>query len=92
MKMPKPKANTKAINLRIELEHEQLVRDAIAHIRVGGPGFRIALRKLLEDESAAQYIPARELHVRFAELEERIKSLEANVRATDPGDDAEAPE
>lgn len=81
--MPKSKANTKAINLRIEVEHEQLVRDVIAHIRTGGPGFRTALGKLLDDESAAQYMPAREIHARFSQLEERVKALELARDATD---------
>ncbi|WP_068108507.1 hypothetical protein [Tropicimonas marinistellae] len=74
--MPNSKSQTKAINLRIEVEHEQLVRDVISHIRTGGPGFRSALQRLLEDEGAAQYIPARELLAKFAELEARIKALE----------------
>ncbi|SNT04339.1 hypothetical protein [Tropicimonas sediminicola] len=75
--MPKSKVNTKAINLRIEIEHEDLVRDVISQIRTGGPGFRTALEQLLADESAAQYMPAREIHARFSQLEQRVKALEA---------------
>ncbi|WP_270731173.1 hypothetical protein [Shimia sp. Alg240-R146] len=64
--------STKAINLRIEHEYEQLVRDAFARIRNGGPGFRKALRALIDDENAAAYVPAHEVHARFGELERLV--------------------
>ncbi len=67
------KTGTKAINLRIEHEHEQLMRDVIARIRKGGPGFRAALRALIEDERASEYVPAQELHARFADIEKRLR-------------------
>ncbi len=63
---------TKAINLRIEHEYEQLVRDVFARIRNGGPGFRQALRALIDDENAAAYVPAHEVHARFGELERLV--------------------
>lgn len=91
--MAKTQASTKAINLRIETEHEQLVRDVISRIRKGGPGFRTALRALIEDERAAEYVPARELQDRFADIERQIRSeageperladLEARLEATE---------
>ncbi|MDV7143225.1 hypothetical protein R3X27_11085 [Tropicimonas sp. TH_r6] len=71
--MTASKTGTKAINLRIEHEHEQLVRDVISRIRKGGPGFRAALRALIEDERAAEYVPAHELHARFADIEKRLR-------------------
>lgn len=70
---------TKAINLRIELEHEQLVRDVIAKIRTGGPAFRSALQGLMEDDSASEYVPASEIHARFAQIERRLQVLEEAV-------------
>ncbi len=71
-------ASTKAINLRIELEHEQLVRDVIARIRTGGPGFRSALKALIDDDGAAEYVPAREINARFADLERRVATADEN--------------
>ncbi len=64
---------TKAINLRIEHEYEQLVRDTFSRIRNGGPGFRKALRALIDDENAAAYVPAHEVHTRFGELERLVR-------------------
>ncbi len=72
--------NTKAINLRIELEHEQLVRDVIAKIRTGGTGFRTALRGLVHDDSVTDYVPATEIHARFSEIEARLRALEAAAK------------
>jgi len=69
-------AETKAINLRIEIEHEGLVRDVIAKIRSGGPAFRSALRSLIEDDTAAEYVPASEIHSRFVDIERRLRALE----------------
>ncbi len=74
--MSRPETVTKAINLRIEHEHEQLVRDVIGRIRKGGPGFRAALRALIDDEKAAEYVPAQELRARFADIERRMLAAE----------------
>lgn len=75
----KTRANTKAINLRIELTHEELVRDVISRIRTGGSGFRTALRALIDDEGAAEYVSAKEVHARFADLERRMKMEDGYV-------------
>lgn len=87
--MAKPVTATKAINLRIEHEHEQLVRDAISRIRKGGPGFRAALRALIDDEAASEYVPAQELHARFADLEKRIRTEGDTVEEFVPADQLE---
>ncbi|NDR59630.1 hypothetical protein [Aliiruegeria sabulilitoris] len=85
--MGRPAGATKAINLRIEYEHEQLVRDVIGRIRQGGPGFRAALKALIADEAAAEYVPAAEIHARFAALEKRLPddaaaaALETRIKA-----------
>lgn len=78
--MAKASGATKAINLRIEHEHEQLVRDVIGRVRNGGPGFRAALRALIEDDAAAEYVPAQEIQAKFTALEKRLPdSAEADA-------------
>lgn len=71
-RVPETRSVTKAINLQIEHEHEQLACDAIARIRTGGPVFRAALRTLLEGDHAAENVPAQETEARFAEIGKRI--------------------
>ncbi|PRY20653.1 hypothetical protein CLV78_11226 [Aliiruegeria haliotis] len=88
--MPHQKAATKAINLRIEYEHEQLVRDVIGRIRTGGPGFRSALRALIDDDKAAEYVPAKEIHSRFSLLERQLRSFEVDGESYLAVDEIEA--
>ncbi len=68
---------TKQVNLRIETEHEALLRETVDLIRRGGPSFRAALSKMIEDHVAARYMTVNELDDRFVAIEQRLAVLEA---------------
>ena len=85
-KMPaQPDPRTKQVNLRIETEHEALLRETVDLIRRGGPSFRAALSKMIEDHVSARYMTVSELDDRFVAIELRLASLEAE-RARRKGD------
>ena len=71
-----PEARTKQINFRIEPEHEGLLRETVDLIRRGGPSFRAALSKMIEDHVAARYMTVDELDDRFVAIEQRLALLE----------------
>ena len=81
-----PDARTNQINFRIEPEHEGLLRETVDLIRRGGPSFRAALSKMIEDHVAARYMTVDELDDRFVAIEQRLALLEAR-RARRPGDE-----
>ena len=81
-----PEARTKQINFRIEPEHEGLLRETVDLIRRGGPSFRAALSKMIEDHVAARDMTVDELDDRFVAIEQRLAQLEAK-RPRRPGDE-----
>jgi len=69
-------AETKQLNVRIEPEHESLARETIDRLRRGGSAFKEALNSLLNDDTAAVYMPANEIKSRLNDLETRVSRLE----------------
>lgn len=85
MKPPtQTETRTKQINFRIEPEHEALLRETVDQIRRGGPSFRAALSKMIEDHVAARYMTVNELEDRFTAIEGRLADLEAEAAHRTP--------
>ncbi len=70
---------TKAINLRIEEQFEQLLRDSVGGIRKGGPEFRRSLQTLIDDLKMDTALPRASVQEKLEALERRIQALEGQA-------------
>ncbi len=77
--MQSTRGKTKAINLRIEEQFEQLLRDSVGGIRKGGPEFRRSLQALLNDLKMDNPLPNACVQDKLDALELRIKILESRL-------------
>ena len=74
-----PDQPTKQLNLRVEPEYEDLVRETVAQIRRGGPPFRNALTALIANHEQAIFMIEDEIIAHFDRLEARVARLESRL-------------
>ncbi len=82
--MTSASGKTKAVNMRIEEQFEELLRETVYGIRKGGPEFRHNLTALLDDlrstekteGTASHQCDLRTLERRVCALEERAEDMD----------------
>ncbi len=66
---------TKQINLRAHSDHHDLLRTVNDRLK-GDPAFEGLLRTMIEDRTATEFMPARDVRAEFHKLHRRLEDLE----------------